>query len=372
MGGAAQVKILHLANHADAIGSGAVNAMVDLACVQADEGHHVTVASSGGHYESLLTAHRVAHVRLVQRKNVFALPAMLSRFRTVLAREQPEIVHAHMLTGAVLARLAAMGGDYALIVTVQDEYQKSSRAMGTGDVVVAMNLEDVGPLVRRGIPANRIRVVASGTVGSRRFASAPAAVVLKHPNVVTVAGLVERKGVFELMRAFALTLVKHPDAHLYLVGDGPDRGRLEEQAASLRMTARVHFEGFVSDPRGYFAQADVFALAAPQDAWPVAINEAREAGCAIVAVRSGGSFAALDGGKAGQLVAPDNPAALAQTIGSLLDDETLRETWRQQARVGIERLSVERMHREYLDIYRASLAARANQRADHSFESSGR
>jgi glycosyltransferase involved in cell wall biosynthesis len=372
MGGPDQVKILHLANHADAIGSGAVNAMVDLACVQADEGHHVTVASSGGHYEALLAAHRVAHIRLVQRKNVFALPAMLSRFRTVLARERPEIVHAHMLTGAVLARLAAMGGDYALIVTVQDEYQKSSRAMGTGDMVVAMNLEDVAPLIRRGIPANRIRVVASGTVGSRRFASAPAPCVLEHPNVVTVAGLVERKGVFELVRAFALTLGQRPDAHLYLVGDGPDRARLEEQAALLRIAARVHFEGFVPDPRGYFAQADVFAVAAAHDAWPVVLNEAREAGCAIVAVRSNGSFAALDGGKAGQLVAPDNPAAFAEALVSLLDDATLRETWRQHARLDLERLSVERMHREYLDIYRASLAARASQRADHSFESSGR
>ncbi|WP_175103029.1 glycosyltransferase [Pararobbsia alpina] len=366
------MKILHLANHADTIGSGAVNAMVDLACVQADEGHHVAVASSGGHYESLLAAHRVVHIRLVQRKNVFALPAMLARFRTVLARAQPEIVHAHMLTGAVVARLAAMGGDYALIVTVQDEYQKSSRAMGAGDVVVVMNLEDIAPLIRRGIPADRIRVVASGTAGSRRFAAPPAPVVLEHPNVVTVAGLVERKGAFELMPAFALTLATHPDAHLYLIGDGSDRARLEELAASLRIAGRVHFEGFVPDPRGYFAEADVFALAAAHDAWPVVLNEAREAGCAIVAVRSGGSFAALDGGKAGQLVAPDNPAALAEALVSLLDDAVLRETWRQRARVGIERLSVERMHHEYLDIYRASLAARASQRADPSFESSGR
>jgi glycosyltransferase involved in cell wall biosynthesis len=366
------MKILHLANHADAIGSGAVNAMIDLACMQADEGHHVTVASSGGQYEALLLAHRVAHVRLVQRKNVFALPAMLSRFRTVLAREQPEIVHAHMLTGAVLARLAAMGGDYALVVTVQDEYQKSSRAMGTGDVVVAMNLADVAPLVRRGIPPNRIRVVASGTIGSRRFASAPVPLVLKHPNIVTVAGLVERKGVFDLLRAFAMTLGTHPDTHLYFVGDGPDRARLEDQAVSLRIANRVHFEGFVADPRGYFAEADVFALAAAQDAWPVVLNEAREAACAIVAVRSGGSVAALDDGRAGLLVTAENPAALAEGLVSLLGDAPLRERLRERARIGLESFSVEHMHREYLDIYRASLAARARQRSNHSFESSGR
>jgi glycosyltransferase involved in cell wall biosynthesis len=372
MGGSDQVKILHLANHADAIGSGAVNAMVDLACLQAGEGHNVTVASSGGSYEALLAAHRVAHIRLVQRKNVFALPAMLSRFRAVLAREQPEIVHAHMPTGAVLARLAAMSGNYALIVTVQDEYQKSTRAMGAGDMVVATHPEAAAPLIGRAIPAARVRVVASGTVGSRRFTSAPEPVVLEHPNVVTVAGLVERKGVFELVRAFALTLVTHPDAHLYVIGDGPDRARLEDQVVSLKLTGHVHFMGFMPDPRGYFAAADVFAFAAEHDAWPVVLNEAREAGCAIVAPRSGGAAAALDEGEAGMLVAPGDPAAFAEAIAALLGDAALRETWRQRAQTGLERLGVERMHREYLDIYRASLAARGSPRADHTFESSRR
>ena len=366
------MKILHLANHTDAIGSGAVNAMIDLACAQADDGHAVTVASSGGSFETLLAAHRIAHIRLVQRKNVFALPAMLSRFRLLITRERPEIVHAHMLTGAVLARLAAMGGDYALIVTVQDEYQKSSRAMGTGDTVVAMHQAVADPLIRRGIPADRVRVVASGTVGSRRYGAAPATIELRHPNVVSVTGLVERKGIFDLARAFALTLARHPDAHLYVIGEGVDRVRFEEHLASLNISANVHLEGFVPDPRGYLAQADVFALVAANDGWPVAINEAREAGCAIVAAHSSAAAAALDEGSAGLLVAADDPAALAEAFAALLSDTAQRDTWRVRARTGLERLSVERMHRAYLDIYRASLAARASQRADHSFESSRR
>ncbi|MEJ0003507.1 MAG: glycosyltransferase family 4 protein [Pararobbsia sp.] len=366
------MRILHLANHIDASGSGAVNAMIDLACAQAGDGHHVSIASSGGSFEAFLATRQVAHIRLVQRKNVFALPAMLSRFRLLIARERPEIVHAHMLTGAVLARLAAVDSDYALIVTVQEEYQKSSRAMGAGDMIVMMNRAVAEPLIARGIPAQRVRVVARGTIGSPRFGGMPAPVALPHPNVVTVTGLLERKGIFELVRAFASIRARHPDAHLHVIGDGADRARLEDCIATLEAGARVHLEGFVTDPRAYLAQADVFAFAAPDDAWPVVINEAREAGCAIVAVRSDGAAAALDDGQAGLLVAAHDPAALADALAALLGDPVQRERWRGRARTGLERLSVAHMHGAYLDIYRASLAAQGGRRADHSFESSGR
>lgn len=365
------MRILHLANHTDTLGSGAVNTMIDLACAQADDGHHVSVASSGGAFESMLAAHRVSHVRLVQRKNVFALPAMLSRFRLVVSRERPQIVHAHMLTGAVLARLAAVGGEYSLIVTVQGEYQKSSRAMGAGDMLIASTPTIAQPLVSRGIPADRVRVIPSGTVGTLRYNGAPEPVELLHPNVVSVTKLTERKGVFDLLRAFEHVLEKTPDAHLYIVGEGADRMRLIEEADAPALAGRVHFEGFVKDPRSYLAAADVFVSSAQSDTWPVVLNEAREAGCAIVAVRSPGPVAALDDGKAGTLVQSGDAAAMAHAITTLLQDPARLKQWQQHAKEGLERLTVARMHAAYLDIYRESLAARAAHEADPTFQSPG-
>lgn len=365
------MRILHLANHTDAAGSGVVNAMIDLACAQAADGHRVTIASSGGSLEPMLAAHRVSHIRLVQRKNVFALPAMLSRFRLVVARERPQIVHAHMLTGAVLARLAAVSGEYALIVTVHGEYQKSSRSMGAGDMLVAPTDTIAQPLVARGVPASRVRVIASGTVGSVRFSGTPDAVSLQHPNIVSVTKLAERKGVFDLLAMFKHVLETVPDAHLYIVGEGTDRMQLTEAANAPEFKGRVHLEGFVRDPRAYLAEADVFAYAAACDTWPIALNEAREAGCAIVAVRAPGPVAALDDAKAGIVVAPGDHAAMAQAIVSLLEDSKQRDQWRQRAREGLDRLSVASMHGAYLDIYRASLAARASHESDTASESPG-
>lgn len=365
------MKILHLANHTDASGSGAVNTMIDLACAQAAAGHRVTVASSGGSLEPMLAAHRVSHIRLVQRKNVFALPAMLSRFRLVVARERPQIVHAHMLTGAVLARLAAVGGEYALIVTVHGEYQKSSRAMGAGDMLVAPNTTIAQPLVARGVPADRVRVIASGTIGSPRFAGQPEPLTLQHPNIVSVTKLAERKGVFDLLDMFARVLDSRPDAHLYIVGEGTDRMRLVEAANAPEFKDRVHLEGFVRDPRAYLAAADVFVSTVASDTWPVALNEAREAGCAIVASRAPGPVAALDDAQAGIVVSAGDHDAMAQAVVSLLNDSAQRDHWRQRAREGLDRLSVAKMHDAYLDIYRASLAARTSNESDTTSESPG-
>jgi glycosyltransferase involved in cell wall biosynthesis len=144
--------------------------------------------------------------------------------------------------------------------------------------------------------------------------------------------------------------------------------RLIEAAEAPALAGRVHFEGFVPDPRSYLASADVFASSAQSDTWPVVLNEAREAGCAIVAVRSPGQVAALDDAQAGVLVQPGDAVAMAQAVTALLQDPVRREQWQQRARHGLERLTVARMHAAYLEIYRESLAAHAAQEADPGLE----
>ncbi|MDR5816097.1 hypothetical protein QCE62_21125 [Caballeronia sp. LZ033] len=71
------MKIVHLANHAEKIGNGIVNVMVDLACLQSKAGHQVAVASSGGSFEALLERHGVRHLTLPQSPRPRRGPAML-------------------------------------------------------------------------------------------------------------------------------------------------------------------------------------------------------------------------------------------------------------------------------------------------------
>ncbi|CDY75619.1 Glycosyltransferase [Caballeronia glathei] len=361
------MRIVHLANHAQTIGNGTVNMMVDLACVQARGGHDVVVASSGGGFEPLLRRHGITHVVLQQSRQPWRVPSMVAGFNRLIERFDPEIVHAHMMTGALVSRFGGMRRRFALVTTVHHEFQKSAALVRCGDRMVAVSDAVAAVLTERGIAPERLSVVRNGTVGSPRLACRPPAkpVRLKHPNIVCVAGMYRRKGIADLLDAFARVRAGAEDEreflrepHLYLVGDGPDRGLLEERANELGIGAAVHFTGFVADPRPYMADADVFALVSHQDPCPLVLSEAREAGCAIIGTRVGGIPEMLDGGVAGVLVPHGNPPELATKLRWLLLDTHVRTQYAARARRNLEALSVDRVGSEYMAIYQRTLAER--------------
>ena len=351
------MRLVHLLNHVDQIGNGIVNVAVDLACVQAREGHQVWVASRGGSYEPLLAAHGVRHVRIDQERRPATLLRALGALRGLLRDERIEIVHAHMVTGYVLARVLRPFARWRLVASVHNEWQRSSTLMGGADRVITMSEDAVGRLAQRGMRRDRLRPVRNGTIGSLRLAHAPDEPrTLHQPAIVTVAGLYERKGIADLIAAFDAIAADHAAAHLYLVGEGPDRARFEAQAARSAARNRIHFEGFCAAPRPYLRAAAAFVLASHAEPGGLVLPEARDCGCAIVATAVDGTPELLDGGRAGVLVPPNDPAALARSIARLLDEPGERERWRAAARANLDWLRIERQHRETLAVYEDALA----------------
>ncbi|AET89432.1 glycosyl transferase [Burkholderia sp. SFA1] len=365
------MRIVHLANHAQMIGNGTVNMMVDLACAQARMGQDVLVASSGGSFEPLLRRHGITHIPLQQSRQPWRVPSMIAGFNRLIDRFDPDIVHAHMMTGALISRFGSMRRRFALVTTVHHELQKSASLVRAGDRMVAVSRAVAMDLEARGIGPERLAVVLNGAVNAPRLVCRPAAkpVRLRHPNIVCVAGMYRRKGIADLLSAF--TLVREqaanerdflPEPHLYLVGEGPDRGSLEALADRLGIAAVTHFTGFVPDARPYFANADVFALLSHQDPSPLVIAEAREAGCAIVATRVGGIPEMLDDGAAGVLVPAGDIMQAAEKLHWLLLDRPARAQFAARARQNLQPLSVERVSAEYMAIYQQTLAERDSMR----------
>ncbi|MFM0200276.1 glycosyltransferase family 4 protein [Paraburkholderia fungorum] len=358
------MKIIHLANHAQNVGNGIVNMMVDLACMQARAGHDVTVASAGGGHEALLAREGVRHVLLAQSPRPSRLPAMAAGFNRLIAKLDPDVVHAHMITGALIARFSSLQRRFVLVTTVHNEFQKSATLMRVGDRVVAVSEAVAIAMARRGIPRARLGVIGNGTIGTPRLAHTPVSDEprLAHPCVVTVAGMYERKGIGDLLHAFALLRKRVPDAVLYLVGDGPDRAAMEALAQQLGVAEHAHFTGFVADPRGYLAQADVFTLPSHSESGALVLCEARETGRAIVGTRVGGIPEMLDDGEAGLLVPPANPVELAEALGVLLTDRVARAMLMARSRRNCERFNVQRVSDDYLSVYERALASRQPRR----------
>lgn len=354
------MRILHILNHVQEIGNGIVNVAVDLACLQSQSGHDVAIASAGGEYEGLLMRKGVKHFHLNQKRSPLNLLRAVQGYQQIIASFQPDIVHAHMMTGVVLARALKASADYTIVSTVHNEFQRSAILMGLADRVIAVSQAVAKSMARRGVPEGKLRVVSNGTLASprRKGMAEYTPACLQHPAIVTVAGLYTRKGISELIEAFALVSQVFPDVHLYVVGNGPDREKFIQQARQKGgyINNHIHFEGFQSEPQKYMLAADIFVLASHKDPSPLVIPEAREAGCAIIATNVDGIPEALDHGKAGILIEPKNPQVLAEALADLLGSPEKLQDWQGKARQNLERLQVQRVNTETMQVYEELLA----------------
>jgi glycosyltransferase involved in cell wall biosynthesis len=348
------MKILHITNHVQKIGNGIVNVAVDLACLQAQNGHVVAVASAGGEYEALLGSYGVRHFHLDQSRQPLNMIKAAWQFREIIQKFQPDIVHAHMMTGVVLAGILRNGCDYGLVSTVHNEFQRSAVLMGLADRVIAVSHAVAHSMVQRGIPKIKLRIVSNGTLGSPRHRQLQdyQPLPLHHPAISTVAGMYSRKGIAELITAFIKIAAEFPQAHLYLVGDGPDRPMFETMVNNTPFSSRIHFEGFQPEPQRYMLGTDIFVLASHCESFGLVLTEAREAGCAIIASDVDGIPETLDHGQAGILVPPQDSQTLADTLTQLLRDSQQLYKWKCRAQQHLERFKAARVNEETLNVYR--------------------
>jgi glycosyltransferase involved in cell wall biosynthesis len=358
------MRILHIMNDVTDRGNGIVNTAVDLAIEQARQGHTVAIASAGGGYEDLLAKNGVMHLNLDQSRSPAQLLRSLMLFRRQSHDFDPDVVHAHMRTGLLLAWFWARIYRFGLVAHVHNVHDRESLLMGLADRVIVVSQSVARTMIRQVIPARKIHVVLNRTLGSPRALGIHGvkAAQLARPSIVTVAGMNHRKGISELISAFEIMSDKFEDAHLYLVGDGPERALFEEQASKSRRHDHIHFEGFQNSPQSYMMSADIFVLASRRESFGLVLIEARQAGCAIVASDIDGIAEALDGGQAGMLVPPGNIRALADALCALLSSEKDRKALQHRALQGIDAFNVSVMAREVEDVY-LGLIRKQNQKA---------
>jgi glycogen(starch) synthase len=119
--------------------------------------------------------------------------------------------------------------------------------------------------------------------------------------------------------------LRTPGARVVLVGDGPDRGRVERLARRLGVEDRVEVTGFVPHERvpSALGAADVLVLPSFYEELGTVLVEALHAGLPVVASRVGGIPELVEDGITGLLVAPRDPAGLAGAIDAVLGDPVL-------------------------------------------------
>ena len=174
-------------------------------------------------------------------------------------------------------------------------------------------------MVALGLPMDKIRVHHTG-IDLDRFrpverAAAKAALDVAGPLLVCAGALTSRKGQDLAIEALALI----PDATLILVGGGPERRRLERQAARLGLAARVRLLGIQPHDRlpALLAAADVMVLPTATEGLANVWIESLACGTPVVTSDVGGAREVIDRPQAGRLV-PREAAAIAAAVNELL------------------------------------------------------
>ncbi|MCK1404963.1 glycosyltransferase family 4 protein [Bradyrhizobium sp. 76] len=345
------MRILHLLNHTKRL-NGHVHAAVDLACAQVQLGHSVAIASGGGDFDALLTSKGVESKFLNHDRRPSALPGALTSLRQLERQWRPDVIHAHMMTSAVLAWPICKIARIPLVTTVHNEFQKSSILMGLGTRVIAVSDAVQQSMEKRGVPKTKLRVVLNGTIGSARFEGKDRSPQrLDGPSILFVGGLHPRKGLPDLFKAFDIVSGQNQAARLYVVGDGPHRAEYAHLVSTLNCSTAVTFFGALDEPFPFLMGADIFVLPSHADPAPLVLSEAREAGCAVIATKVDGIPQLLEYGKAGILVATRDPDALARAICSLLQSPHALQEWRDKSQYNIDHLTIARVARDTLEIY---------------------
>jgi glycosyltransferase involved in cell wall biosynthesis len=190
-----------------------------------------------------------------------------------------------------------------------------------GDTLIAPSNYLARVITAWGVSASKIFVVYNAVeIPSWTRTTVPLATRL---NIVTVGRLVPWKQVDHLIEALA----EIDDAGLVVIGDGPDRSRLEDLVRAIKLTDRIYFAGQRSkeETLGLMTACDLFVLNSTYEGFPHVVLEAMCAGLPVVATEVGGTPELVRDGENGLLISPNANGALSETLMKLLTSSEERQ-----------------------------------------------
>ena len=265
----------------------------------------------------------------------------ISHAGAVLDRLTPDLVHTHQIGAAWYLGAAAAQRNLPVLHTEHGNqfarvsggitrlksrlfYAKAARVIDEFCCVSA----DVADAVTRWrtVPRRKVKVVPNGieigdgAMGSDREIVRESLGIPYDACVIgTVGRLAEVKRQDRLLRATANLRTRRPDVWLLIVGEGSERNRLQELAASLGISDRVCFAGYQSEPIRYLRAMDVFALTSQSEGLPISLLEAWTVGLPVVCTSVGGIPDAVTHNRNGLLVPNNEGSDLECALSHILE-----------------------------------------------------
>ncbi len=291
----------------------------------------------------------------------------LASLRRIAAERHANVVQTHSVKSHFLVRLsgiwkktpwAAFHHGYTATDFKMHAYNQFDRwSLRAARRIVTVSRAFAQELAAAGIEQRRITVIhnAADACLAARVASVDRAAVRARLRIEDGAPVVLAVGRFSREKGFGDLVEAAADVglcvRLLFVGDGPDRLRIEQQAAARGV--KVTFAGQVTDLAPYYAVATVLAMPSLSEGSPNVLLEAMSAGVPVVATAVGGVPEIVEDKREALLVPAKDPAQMAAGIRRLLDDPALADRIAAAARAtAADRFSPEARTERLLALYR--------------------
>jgi glycosyltransferase involved in cell wall biosynthesis len=365
------MKVLHIISSGGMYGAEAV--ILNLSRALGEQAHRSALGVFSNSSNPNLQLHEVAlqaglesHILPCRGQVDAAMPAAI---RALVAETGADIVHAHGYKADIYAYLALRNSATPYVSTCHNWLRQNWMVSiyGIADRlvlrrfarVVAVSDEVKQRLLQAGVRKEKVRIVRNG-IDLRPFDGATPSLEGDPEELVVgwVGRLSHEKGADILLDAAARVLPEFPSARFVLVGEGPDRDKLERLLDDLGIRERLTMAGRRDDMPAVYASFDVMVSSSRQEGLPIAILEGMATDLPLIATAVGDVPTVVRDGSTGVLVPSENVEQLAEAILELLRDPAKRAQLGAAARQLIaDEYSAERMAAEYLRVYEEAIQA---------------
>ncbi|WP_305966985.1 glycosyltransferase [Marinobacter salsuginis] len=294
---------------------------------------------------------------------------LIRKIRDHIQEGKFDVVHCHQYTPFVYGRIAALGTAARVVLTEHgrfhpDRFRFKAAAVNwllamITPAVVAISSATRDALARfEFFPSRRIKVIYNGIEGLVHDVETSNEVrtELGIPEGSFLWGTVSRldsvKNQSMMIRAFLRFVERYPDSYLLIVGDGPERKSLGDQAAMSGVADRIIFTGYIEHPARYMGAMNGFLLSSFTEGTSMTLLEAMSLGVPSVVTRVGGNPEIVIDGETGLLAENDDEIGFADAMATIYSDHELRERLSKNSQDRFqERFTVSRMTEQYETLY---------------------
>ncbi len=278
-----------------------------------------------------------------------------------------DLVHTHGYKANFYGYLAARGKGVPAVATYHLDWPDRGLALRLYHLfdrlvvrrfgkIAAVSEAVARSLRRSGVPSAKIVTIDNG-IDLSPFAQARPILqeeISERPDALIglVGRLTPQKGCEYFLRAAQRVLIDFPRTLFVLVGEGPDRRKLEELVRDLNIAERVIFAGHREDMPGVYASLDILVLPSINEGLPMTLIEAMAAARPVIATPVGAIPKLIIPEQTGLLVNPRDPVGLAAALGRLISNPDLRHRLGRDGQAWVmRRFSAEAMAQQYAEIY---------------------